>query len=166
MRKLAWILIALALFVLQGTVIPFLFGGVSQPNLILVFTALVALHIGLRAGIGTALLGGLIQDMVIGNFFGLYLFPYIIIAFVYGFWGNELYRGDQWSISVIAAGFASAVCSLLTLAILWMDGDWQMVLPWTYLWQLAVPQLCYSMVIALPVYSVLWQMHKNETYMW
>ena len=78
MKKLSCVMTAFIVFVLQSAVLPFIFNGVNQPNLIFVFVVLMALHHGQRIGIWTALLGGFCQDVVIGNFFGLHLLPYLV----------------------------------------------------------------------------------------
>lgn len=58
MKKLNCIITAFIVFILQAAVLPFIFNGVSQPNLIFVFVVLMGLHHGQRVGIATALLGG------------------------------------------------------------------------------------------------------------
>ena len=94
MRKLRCFITALIVFILQSSVLPFIFGEVTQPNLILVFVVLIALHMGQKMGITTALIGGFCQDVIIGNFFGVHLLPYLIIAFVCGAIGENIDR-DQ-----------------------------------------------------------------------
>ena len=46
MKKLNCIMTAFIVFILQSAVLPFMFNGVSQPNLIFVFVVLMALHHG------------------------------------------------------------------------------------------------------------------------
>ena len=51
MRKLACLVTAFVVFILQGSVLPFLFGGVTQPNLIFLFVVLMSLHHGKKVAI-------------------------------------------------------------------------------------------------------------------
>lgn len=67
MRKLACVITVFVVFILQSSVLPFIFDGVTQPNLIFLFVVLMSFHYGQRIGVITALLGGFAQDVVIGD---------------------------------------------------------------------------------------------------
>ena len=92
MKKLNCVMTAFIVFILQAAILPFMFNSVSQPNLIFVLVVLMALHHGQRIGIITALLGGFCQDVIIGNFFGLHLLVYLIVALICSYLG----RPDLW----------------------------------------------------------------------
>ena len=94
MKKLNCIMTAFIVFILQAAILPFMFNSVSQPNLIFVFVVLMALHHGQRIGIITALLGGFCQDVIIGNFFGLHLLVYLIVAIICSYLGRDGSRPD------------------------------------------------------------------------
>ncbi len=100
MKKLNCIMTAFIVFILQSAVLPFMFNGVSQPNLIFVFVVLMALHHGQRIGIITALLGGFCQDVIIGNFFGMHLLVYLIVALVCSYLGRDIDK-DQWVLTLL-----------------------------------------------------------------
>ena len=67
MRKSVCLITAFVVFILQATVLPFIFNGSTQPNLIFLFVVLMSLHYGKKVAIITALLGGFTQDVVLGN---------------------------------------------------------------------------------------------------
>ena len=88
MRKTYCIITALVVFILQSVVLPRVFNGIVQPNLILLFVIIVSLRFGQRKGTGVALLGGFLQDVVIGNFFGIHILPYLLVAALSSYWGG------------------------------------------------------------------------------
>ena len=89
MRKTYCIITALVVFILQSVVLPRVFNGIVQPNLILLFVIIVSLRFGQRKGTGVALLGGFLQDVVIGNFFGIHILPYLLVAALSSYLGRS-----------------------------------------------------------------------------
>lgn len=55
--------------ILQGSVIPFFFDGISQPDLWLVFIIISAMVFPVKYAYVLSIVGGLVQDLIIGNFF-------------------------------------------------------------------------------------------------
>ena len=153
MSKLGCAITCLIVFLLQSVVLPFCFSGVSQPNLILVFVILVALHTDHRVGIITALLGGFCQDVIIGNFFGIHLLPYLIVAFVCGSIGRNVDK-DQWFMTILIVLIATEACLIITCLVLLLSGQYIRV--FSYLLQYSVPMLVYHGILALPVDRVIW----------
>ena len=93
MRKTYCIITALVVFILQSVVLPRVFNGIVQPNLILLFVIIVSLRFGQRKGTGVALLGGFLQDVVIGNFFGIHILPYLLVAALSSYLGRWIDAG-------------------------------------------------------------------------
>ena len=79
MNKPILIGLSFGLFLLQSAILPFIFNGISQPDLWLVSIIIVAMIFKFDFAIIFALIAGFIQDLVISNFFGLHIFPYLII---------------------------------------------------------------------------------------
>lgn len=146
MKKLNCFLAACVVFILQSSVLPFLFGGVTQPNLIFVFVVLMALRHGQRAGVWTALLGGFCQDVVIGNFFGIHMLPYLIIALACSYIGRSVER-DQHILMILVVLAATECCIVLTVGVLVLTGQYVHVV--SYILEFSVPMLVYHGVLAL-----------------
>ena len=70
----------LVVIFIQASFAPMLFHGLVQPDLILTSIAIAALLFDKRKAFAIAMAGGLIQDIIIGNFFGLHLLPYLLIT--------------------------------------------------------------------------------------
>ena len=97
------LLIGLCIFfsILQGSVIPFFFDGISQPDLWLVFIIISAMVFPVKYAYVLSIVGGLVQDLIIGNFFGLHLLAYIVITFIFVKFVKGKYNRN-WYVSVIS----------------------------------------------------------------
>ena len=97
------LLIGLCIFfsILQGSVIPFFFDGTSQPDLWLVFIIISAMVFPVKYAYVLSIVGGLVQDLIIGNFFGLHLLAYIVITFIFVKFVKGKYNRN-WYVSVIS----------------------------------------------------------------
>ena len=73
MNKPILIGLSFGLFLLQSAILPFVFNGISQPDLWLVSIIIVAMIFKFDFAIIFALIAGFIQDLVISNFFGLHI---------------------------------------------------------------------------------------------
>lgn len=161
MKKMNCIITAFIVFILQAAVLPFLFNGVSQPNLIFVFVVLMALHHGQRVGIATALLGGFCQDVIIGNFFGLHLLVYLIVTLVCSYLGRNIDK-DQWILTLLIVLGATEAGLILTCGFLFLAGQYINVA--AYLLEFSIPVLVYHGILALPVDHVVWRLRRADTF--
>lgn len=159
MKKLNCAVTAFVVFLLQSTVLPFIFNGVSQPNLIFVFVVLAALRHGQRFGIGTALLGGFCQDVVIGNFFGVHILPYLVLAFLCGYIGRHVDR-DQSIVTILLVLGATEVNLLLTGGVLALTGQYVHIV--SYLVEFSVPMLLYHGVLTPFADRAVSSLHREE----
>ena len=148
MKKLNCVMTAFIVFILQAAILPFMFNSVSQPNLIFVFVVLMALHHGQRIGIITALLGGFCQDVIIGNFFGLHLLVYLIVALICSYLGRDIDK-DQWVLTLLIVLGATEVGLVLTCGFLFLAGQYINIA--AYLLEFSIPMLVYHGILALPV---------------
>lgn len=162
MKKLNCIITAFIVFILQAAVLPFIFNGVSQPNLIFVFVVLMGLHHGQRVGIATALLGGFCQDVIIGNFFGLHLLVYLIVTLVCSYLGRNIDK-DQWILTLLIVLGATEAGLILTCGFLFLAGQYINVA--AYLLEFSIPVLVYHGILALPVDHVVWRLRGPTPFM-
>ena len=161
MKKMNCIITAFIVSILQAAVLPFIFYGVSQPNLIFVFVVLMGLHHGQRVGIATALLGGFCQDVIIGNFFGLHLLVYLIVTLVCSYLGRNIEK-DQWILTLLIVLGATEAGLILTCGFLFLAGQYINVA--AYLLEFSIPVLVYHGISALPVDHVVWRLRRADTF--
>ena len=81
MSAYSLLLLSGVIFLLQSSFLPFLFNGIMQRDLWLTVIALSSLVVDRKTAILLAAIGGLLQDVVTSNFFGLHLLPYLGIIF-------------------------------------------------------------------------------------
>ena len=82
MRYIALILVCCALYFIQAQLLPAIFHTNWLPNCILTAVVLVTIFKGRKMGLIAAVVGGSIHDILISNFFGLHLFPYIVVVYL------------------------------------------------------------------------------------
>ena len=161
MKKLNCFMTAFIVFILQAAILPFMFNSVSQPNLIFVFVVLMALHHGQRIGIITALLGGFCQDVIIGNFFGLHLLVYLIVALICSYLGRDIDK-DQWVLTLLIVLGATEVGLVLTCGFLFLAGQYINIA--AYLLEFSIPMLVYHGILALPVDHIVWHLRRDDAF--
>ena len=161
MKKLSCLMTAFIVFILQSSVLPFICDGITQPNLVFLFVVLMALHHGQRVGVVTALISGVCQDVVIGNFLGVHLLPYLVIAFACSYIGRGIDK-DQWILTELVVLGATECCLILTCAVLFISG--QFINGASYLFEFSIPMLAYHGILALPVDRVVWRLRRDELY--
>lgn len=108
MSAYSLLLLSGVIFLLQSSFLPFLFNGIMQPDLWLTVIALSSLVVDRKTAILLAAIGGLLQDVVTSNFFGLHLLPYLGITLLFLKFGRDRYN-KHWHISLSggAAGFGN-----------------------------------------------------------
>lgn len=161
MKKLNCLIAAFLIFVVQSAVLPFIFNGVSQPNLIFVFVILMALHHGQRVGIVTALLGGFCQDVVIGNFFGIHLLPYLVLAVICSYIGRDLEK-DRFVLTLLIVLGATEANLILTGGILAITGQYINIV--SYIVEYSIPMLIYHGIVTVLIDSAVWKLRREDRF--
>ncbi|MCR4426568.1 MAG: rod shape-determining protein MreD [Firmicutes bacterium] len=101
MRRI-WVPPALfAALTIQAAVWPSLFPGKVRPDLVLVLAIVVSLTRGTVAGVVTALVGGLFQDAMTGQFIGANAGADMAVAALVGFWEPRLFRENLFTPGVV-----------------------------------------------------------------
>ena len=141
------LLIGLCIFfsILQGSVIPFFFDGISQPDLWLVFIIISAMVFPVKYAYVLSIVGGLVQDLIIGNFFGLHLLAYIVITSIFVKFVKGKYNRN-WYISVISVIVGSLAFMGISTLVMWIAGV--PLVSSLYLLYIGVPFIGYNAVCA------------------
>ena len=78
MKKFAFTLMMIGVVLLQSLVVPRWFPYSWTPHLLLTIALVVTVLKGRSTGMTLAILGGIVQDVIIGNFFGLHVVSYAL----------------------------------------------------------------------------------------
>ena len=144
----------LVVIFIQASFAPMLFHGLVQPDLILTSIAIAALLFDKRKAFAIAMAGGLIQDIIIGNFFGLHLLPYLLITALLVRFGRGRYT-RHWYISLLAVVMAT---------ILWWGGSHY--LSYSYFLSLGIPLTFLNGLSSIILYNLLWRMKRESEPKW
>lgn len=163
MDKYLLVSLSFILFLLQGAVFPFLFNGVYQPDIWLVTIVVSAMIFPMRTVISLAVIGGLIQDLVISNFFGLHLFPYVMIAYGMVRWGQDRYN-RHWYVSVLSVMIGSVIYLILSGLVLLSGGTSISFLKYPI--YMGVPFILYNMLFSVFLHDILWRLTVERESRW
>ena len=108
MRYIALVMLCCGLYFIQAQLLPAIFHTSWLPNCILTAVILVTIFKGRKTGLIAAVIGGSIHDILISNFFGLHLFPYIIVVYLLSFVKSHVYE-ERWYWSCAIVGYC-AIC--------------------------------------------------------
>ena len=156
-----FVITALVVFILQSVVLPRVFNGIVQPNLILLFVIIVSLRFGQRKGTGVALLGGFLQDVVIGNFFGIHILPYLLVAALSSYLGRSLEK-DQYILLVLLVLVITEAYLVFTYLVLSLSGQFVSFIP--YLAQYSVPLLVSHGILARFADRIVRKMYREDAF--
>lgn len=163
MSNLSLVVLSVVVFFLQSSFLPFLFDGITQPDVWLVVIALATLVFEKRTCLILAMAGGLLQDIVISNFFGLHLLPYLAIALLFLELGRERYN-RHWYISLLAVLIASAIYVVLSSLIMWWAGSHYP--PISYFLYLGLPFIGMNGICSLFLHRIVWGMKREGEPQW
>ncbi|WP_298632534.1 rod shape-determining protein MreD, partial [uncultured Veillonella sp.] len=108
MTRLALVLCGFLIYFIQAQLLPAIFHTNWLPNLILTIIVMVTLFKGRYMGLMAAVIGGIVHDVLISNFFGLHLFPYVLVVYLLSAVKHRLYEERwYWSSAIVA------ICTLL-----------------------------------------------------
>ncbi len=155
-RRLAlWFII---LFFVQGAMLPFWWPGMHVPDLWLVTTVLLTYFYGPRVGLVAALAGGISQDIIIGNFFGLHLAAYVAgVLCTLPAWNHLQLR---WNLAFLTVFIASVAGGFANVAVLLTANE--IVQISAYATETILPGAAVDTAFSLPLYYILRPRRESE----
>src|SRR5690554_3164606 len=88
-----WVITAIMLanIILQSTLLPFIQVVGTQPDTLMILVTCFALLAGSNTGMMIGLVGGLLQDILYGNFIGMSALHYMIIGYIIGIFYEKIF---------------------------------------------------------------------------
>lgn len=163
MRTVAYVLLAIITFMLQGIIIPYLWPTTWQPNLILTWIIVLTMLQDQRIGMMVAVMGGLVHDILLSNFFGLHLLPYVAVCYIFSLSTYKIYE-EQW----YATFFAVVLGTLLDaiIRIIWLLAVHADIHIGAYLYHLVLGPMFVNGLMGIVLHNMIWNLKERETYMW
>ncbi len=157
-RIIVTAVIIVACFLLQCTVFQTLAIGSISPNLLIVVTASFGFMRGHKEGLLVGFFCGILIDLLFSNVIGFYALVYMFIGFGNGFFRSFFFPEDvRLPIALIAA--SDFLCNLVIYFVLfWFRGRFAFGY---YLGHTILPELVYTMVIAIVLYYILLRINQR-----
>lgn len=163
MSRWGAVILTVCLTLAQGPGIAVLSNGKWVPDLWMSAVIISALAFEKRTAVFLAAAGGLIQDILTGNFFGLHFFPYLVIVLIVSAAVKVRYN-RRWLVSVLTVAGGSAVYVFLSCGIILLSGA-ELSL-FSYFLYRGLPQILLNTVAAMVLHSVIWNMKRKWEPKW
>ena len=163
MMRLALVLSGFLIYFIQAQLLPTIFHTNWLPNLILTIIVMITLFKGRRMGLISAVIGGIVHDVLISNFFGLHLFPYIVVVYLLSLVKSSVYEERwYWSCGIIG------VCTILDgimrcIMISASGGDIQFI---SYMGHMVMPTVFWNAILGGIGHKLMGLMEEKEDYIW
>lgn len=163
MKKFAFTLMMIGVVLLQSSVVPRWFPYSWTPHLLLTIALVVTVLKGRSTGMTLAILGGIVQDVIIGNFFGLHVVSYALVAYILGSLQYTIYE-EQWYATAWWTGLGATVVMFVQLGLLWIVQEPVDIL--TYIWNHGIPSIGIDALLGIVVHKLLWRWEEKDEYLW
>lgn len=161
-RKLIIALIIFICFLLQTTVFQTLSLGGIAPNLMVIVVAAFGFMRGRKEGLFVGLFCGLLVDIFCGSYIGIYALIYMYIGYINGVFQKHFYP-DDIKLPMIMISASDLVANLATFVVYFLVRGKMHI--FYYLRAIILPELIYTMVVAILLYFVLMKINqKLESY--
>ncbi|MBE5891285.1 MAG: rod shape-determining protein MreD [Lachnospiraceae bacterium] len=156
-RTIIVLLIIILCFLLQTTVFQvWAFANIS-PNLLIIVVSAFGFMRGSREGMIIGFICGLIVDLFFGFYVGIYALLYMYIGFINGLFQKYFYP-DDIKLPVLLISLSDVVYNLFTYFFMFMlRGRFHFLY---YLKSIILPELVYTMVVAIVLYFVLLKINQ------
>ena len=145
---------------LQTTVLPVIAIANIRPNLLLILTASFGFMRGSREGMFVGFFTGLMLDVLYGNIIGFHALLFLLIGFLNGLF-QQIYLDEDYKLPVLLISVSSFVYGFgIYFFHFVFRGEFAF---FAYLNQIIMPELIYTLIIAVVVYPfILWMNRKLE----
>ena len=163
MKRCAWTLMLLGVIIIQSLLVPRWFPYSWAPHLLLDIALVVTVLKGRSHGMMLAVVGGIVQDVIIGNYFGLHVVSYATVSYMLGAMQGTVYE-EQWYASAGWTGLGVALVMVLQIGLLWIVQE--PIVMTTYIWNHGIPSIGIDALVGIVVHKLVWRWEEKDEYMW
>lgn len=157
-RKIVLIVTIIVCFLLQCTVFKRLSIASVSPNLLVVVTASFGFMRGKKEGLFIGFFCGLLMDVMFGSMLGFYALIYMCVGYVNGFFKKNFFP-EEVRMPLMLIAVSDLFCNILVYFVLfWFRGRFEFGF---YLLHTIIPELVYTMIIAIVLYFVLLKINQK-----
>lgn len=163
MRYIALVMLCCGLYFIQAQLLPAIFHTSWLPNCILTAVILVTIFKGRKTGLIAAVIGGSIHDILISNFFGLHLFPYIIVVYLLSFVKSHVYE-ERWYWSCAIVGICTLIDGIVQYVMISSSGG--DIIFFSYIGHMVMPTVFWNAVLGGIGHFLMGLTEEKEDYIW
>lgn len=157
-RKIVLAVTIIVCFLLQCTIFKTLSIASISPNLMIVVAASFGFMRGKKEGLLVGFFCGVLMDIMFGNVLGFYALIYMYIGYVNGFF-KRIFFPDEVKLPIALIALSDFLCNLIIYFVLfWFRGRFAFGY---YLIHTILPELVYTMIIAIILYFVLLKINQK-----
>ena len=157
-RKFVTFVIILICFLLQCTVFHYLSFAAIKPNLLIILTSSFGFMRGKKEGMFVGVVCGLLADLFWGNALGFNVLLYTVIGYINGSF-ERMFYDDDVKLPIVLIGASELIYGLTVYVCIFMlRGDFAFL---TYLFNIILPELVYTILITLALYQVILHINKK-----
>ena len=162
MKRCAWTLMLLGIIIIQSLVVPRWFPYSWAPHLLLDIALVVTVLKGRSHGMILAVVGGIVQDVMIGNYFGLHVVSYVTVSYMLGSMQGTVYE-EQWYATTWWTGVGATLVMALQMGLLWIVQE--PIVMTTYIWNHGIPSIGIDALVGIVVHNLVWRWDEKDEYM-
>ena len=137
---------------LQTTILPLIAIANIRPNLILIVIASFGFMRGAKEGMFVGFFAGLMLDILYGNFIGFHALLFLLLGFINGLF-EQIYLDEDFKLPLLLISVSSFVYGFgIYFFHFVLRGEFAF---FAYLNQIIIPELIYTIGIAVPVYPLI-----------
>ena len=153
----------LGIIIIQSLVVPRWFPYSWAPHLLLDIALVVTVLKGRSHGMILAVVGGIVQDVMIGNYFGLHVVSYVTVSYMLGSMQGTVYE-EQWYATTWWTGVGATLVMALQMGLLWIVQE--PIVMTTYIWNHGIPSIGIDALVGIVVHKLVWRWEEKDEYMW
>lgn len=156
-RKLTMLLLILAGYLIQSTMIRILPMGGVAPNFLIILTSCFGFMRGKKDGMFVGFISGLVIDILFGNVIGFYALIYMLIGYTNGFFASIFYPEDIKLPMVLITSSELVYCFLIYFFRFLIQGKLRFGY---YFLHIILPEIVYTIFMTIIVFKVI--LYINE----
>lgn len=159
-RGIVYSILIFTVFIIQSTAIHGISLGGIVPNLMLILVVSLGFFRGKTTGLLVGFFCGILNDLFLGDILGFYALVYMCLGYFCGFANKEFYEYDL-KLPLVLIGTADITYSLIVYWFLFMMRSRMNFI--FYLTKIILPELIYTVGIAIVFYSILFFVNEKLT---
>lgn len=151
-RKATMVLLILAAYLVQSTMIRILPMGGVAPNLLIILTSCFGFMRGKNDGMFVGFLSGLVIDILFGGLIGFYALIYMVIGYLNGFFASIFYPEDIKLPVALITSSELVYCFLVYMFRFLIQGKIRFGY---YFVHIILPEIVYTIFVTIIIYKII-----------